>query len=289
MAAQQFHNAGKYQDLGQAAANRADPFGQYRQYYGDKLRSLYDDPSQIENTPGYKFALNQGLDATQSRLASQGFLGSSQMQDALVKQASGLAQQTYNTEADRLSKLAGSQFDPANAGSFLMKGGELGMQAQSNALGAMFYPFGPGAGGTNVSVNGGGGSNGSGGGTSTAARVGQQAMGAIAQGGQAGFQAASQLLSSGVRFISNPDGTTTDLQAYLQHGADNGSGDTVPYYPRIDPNDPNSGQFYNPTVPDYTNDTPAPTDYTGININDSVPLDPLNPYGDMNFSLDPWS
>lgn len=159
-ALQQWNNAGKYEQLGQDAANRADPFGQYRQYYGDKLRSLYDDPSQIANTPGYKFALNQALDATQGRLSSAGYGGTGTMADALSTQASGLAQQTFNQERNALMQMAGSQFDPANAANMMMRGGELAVNSRNAALAAMFYPFGPGASGTTVNNNNGGSGSG---------------------------------------------------------------------------------------------------------------------------------
>lgn len=144
-AAQQWHNADTYRDLGQQAADRSDPFGKYRGFYGDQLRSLYDDPSNIENTPGYKFTLNQALNATRSQLASQGLLGSAEMQNGLATQAAGLASQTWNQERNALMNMAGAQFDPANAGRFMMQGGQLAVDAQNGALASMFAPFGVGS------------------------------------------------------------------------------------------------------------------------------------------------
>ena len=163
MAAQQFYNAGQYRDLGNQAADRADPFGPSRAGYIARLNHLYEDPSSIADTPGYKFALDQALDATQGRLASMGFGGTGTMADALSTQASGLAQQTFNNERNALMQMSGVQFDPANAASMQMKGGELALDAQSNALGAMMYPFGPGAGGTTINNNGGPGGKNNGG------------------------------------------------------------------------------------------------------------------------------
>ncbi len=253
-AAQQWQQAGQYQDLGNQAADRADPFGQYRRGYGDQLQALYQDPSKINQTPGYKFAMNEAMNSTASKLASQGFLGSSQMQQALVDRSSGLAQQTWDKEANRLAMMAGAQFDPANAARMQMEGGKLKMDAQSNALGALMYPFGPSAG-----PGGGSGGGGSGG-------VGQwgnpfkadgAATSAIMQGGQLGWQAASKLLDQGIRFVSLPDGSTADLQQYMMHGADNGDGNTTPYYPTGSAagytNDPNS-QFYQPPPEDPNNE-----------------------------------
>jgi hypothetical protein len=196
-AIQQWNQAGQYQDLGNRAADRADPFGQYRRGYGDQLQHLYEDPSAIENTPGYKFALNQSLGATESRLRAMGLTGSSQMQKALVDQASGMAAQTWNQEANRLAQLAGSQFDPARAAAMQMEGGRLKMQAQSNALGSLMYPFGPGAGG-------GGGQNGGSGSPS------RSALPTTGGGGPASwFQRAAQ--SSGPGGIIQGGGTAMNL------------------------------------------------------------------------------
>lgn len=159
-AMQQWHNAGQYEDLGNRAADRADPFGQYRRGYGDMLKGLYDDPSKIADTPGYKFALNQALDATQNRLGNQGFLGSSQMQSALAAQASGMAQQTWNTERNALMQMSGAQFDPANAARMMMEGGKLKVDAQNQALMAALYPFGHATSTTNINNSNGGGQGG---------------------------------------------------------------------------------------------------------------------------------
>lgn len=269
-AAKQWDSAEKYRQLGNQAADRADPFGQYRRGYGDRLQSLYDDPSQIENTPGYKFALNQALDSTQSRLRASGQLGSSQMQNALVNQASGMAQQTWNTEADRLARLAGAQFDPANAARMQMEGGKLEQQAQSDALASAMFPFIGDASGNGMR-QGGGGSGGAGG-PMNPANVGQQAANAIMQGGAAGMKAAGQLLSQGIRFINLPDGSVADLQAFQNVGGDNGDGSQYGYYPTDRAagytDDPNSQFYQGPAIPDYTNDMYPPIEDTGFNPDD---------------------
>lgn len=290
-AVQQWKNADTYDQLGREAADRSDPFGKYRGYYGDRLRSLYDDPSQIENTPGYKFAMNQTMNNTAAKLASQGFLGSSQMQNALAAQSSGLAQQTFNQERNALMQMAGAQFDPANAGRMLMEGGQLAVNARNGALAAMFYPFGPGA-GNGAGGNGGGGTTGAGGVPAIrSSSLPQQAVNALASGGAAGMQAAGQLLSQGIRFIQMPDGTTWDVQQYAQHGGDIGDGNTTPYYPTQTAagytDDPNSQFYQGPPIPDYNQDLGTPIE-DGININDYVPIDDNNPYAGMDFSTD-WN
>lgn len=286
-AGQLYNDAGKYQDLGNQAADRADPFGPQRAGYIARLNQLYADPSSIANTPGYKFALNQALDATQGRLAAQGFGGTGTMADSLSAQASGLAQQTFNQERNALMQMSGVQFNPAQAAQMQMEGGQLGLQAKENALGAMMYPFGPGAAGNTVNVNG--GSNGQGGSSAmNPYSAGQAATSAIMQGGQAGFQAAGNLLNQGIRFVKLPDGTVADLQQYEMHGADNGSGDTTPYYPTqsaVDSGatDPNS-QFW--TGGDYTNLDPNAGGASDV-INGAVPIDDNNPFAGFDFS--DWS
>lgn len=290
-AIQQWKNADTYKQLGMDAANRADPFGKYRGYYGDKLQSLYDDPSQIENTPGYKFAMNQTMNNTAAKLASQGYLGSSQMQNALAAQSSGLAQQTWNTERNALMQLSGSQFDPASAGRMMMEGGNLAVNARNGALAAMFYPFGPGA-----ASQGGGGGGGGGNGHINSTSLPQTVLNAITSGGAAGMQAAGQLLSQGIRFISMPDGTTWNVQQYAQHGGDIGDGQTTPFYPTQaaadSTTDPYSQFYQGPPVPDYNQDLGTPIDSgSNVNINDYVPIDDNNPYAGMDgSSFDPgWN
>lgn len=287
-AATEFSNANQYEQLGQQAENTANPMGDRSQYVQD-LSNLEKDPSQIVNTPGYKFALDQTMDATGDKMASQGYLGSSQMQQALSQQASGLAQQTYNNTISQLSNLAGAQFNPAEAAQLQMEGGQLAMQARSNALGDMFYPFGPGAGNGGTTINNSTGGGGPGQGTYSAGSLPSAAISAIAAGGTAGVNAASNLMSQGIRYIKNPDGTTTDLYAYTQHGGDNGSGNTTPYYPTQSAvnasNDPNS-QFYqggdNTSAGGWDNiyqNVGGGTDASST-IDAAVPPDDLNPFLD---------
>lgn len=268
-AAQQWNSAEKYRQLGHEAADRADPFGQYRRGYGDQLQGLYQDPSKIADTPGYKFTMDQTLNNTASKLASMGLLGSSQMQNTLADRAAGLASTTWNTEADRLAKLAGYQFDPANAGRFMMEGGKLEQQAQSDALASAMLPFIGDASGNGMQ-RGGGGPGGSGG-PMNPANVGQAAQ-AIMQGGAAGMKVAGDLLAKGIRFINLPDGSVADLQAFQNVGGDNGDGSQYGYYPTDRAagymDDPNSQFYQGPAIPDYTNDMYPPIEDTGFNPDD---------------------
>jgi hypothetical protein len=228
-ALQQWQQAGQYRDLGNQAADRADPFGQYRRGYGDMLQGLYQDPSRIAQTPGYKFTMDQTLDNTQARLASQGFSGSSQMQNALAQQSAGLASQTWNQEANRLAQLAGSQFDPANAARMQMEGGKLQMDAQSNALGALMYPFGPGAGGTTINNSGGSGGGPGGGGMGMPNMGGgpsnwfQRAAGQAGPGGI--MPAAGTVMNLWNKYLSDPGSISQgDMNLLNSMGFDVGGG-----------------------------------------------------------------
>ena len=296
MAAQQWHNAGQYTDLGNRAAAMANPMGDRSQYVNE-LSALEKDPSQIANTPGYKFALNQAMDATSSKLASQGLLGSSQMQNALATESSGLAQQTYNNTINQLSRLAGADFNPAQAASMMMQGGELSMGAQNAALAAMFYPFGPGAGngsGVTINNNNSGGGGGQGGGSSGA---GGHLGSALSQAVQGGFIKPGDAASLFQRIMADPSNISpADLQLMqslgIQTPFDTGGVDTAP--PSYDPTggfggygnvDPTTGAILD-------SQTGSPFDSSNI-FGAGYPIDPstIDPgtIDTSGFTIDPWS
>jgi hypothetical protein len=139
-----FRNSRRIQDTAERAADIANPFQPYRRQYGDQLADLYKDPSKIADTPGYKFALQQGIGATERANASQGYLGSGKMSTDLMDYAQGLASQTWDKEANRLSGLAGAQFNPANGADMIMRGEEGGIRERGNALAALGHLLNPG-------------------------------------------------------------------------------------------------------------------------------------------------
>lgn len=59
------------------------------------------DPNNLQNTPGYQFALNQGLKGTNNALASQGLGLSGAQAKGLSSFATGLADQTYGNQFNR--------------------------------------------------------------------------------------------------------------------------------------------------------------------------------------------
>lgn len=56
------------------------------------------DASNLQNTPGYQFALNQGLKAQQNSMTARGLGLSGAQQKGAADYATGLAQQTYNDQ-----------------------------------------------------------------------------------------------------------------------------------------------------------------------------------------------
>jgi hypothetical protein len=106
------------------AAQAADPFASQRGYYQDRLRSLYEDPGRITDTPGYQFTLQQGLQGTERAASAQGLMGSGNLLASLTEYAAGLASQTWGQEIDRLSTLSGATTgSPGAAAEATMAGG----------------------------------------------------------------------------------------------------------------------------------------------------------------------
>jgi len=56
------------------------------------------NPTDLQNTPGYQFTLNQGLQGVNNQMSSQGLLGSGAQQKAIANYTTGLAQNTYNQQ-----------------------------------------------------------------------------------------------------------------------------------------------------------------------------------------------
>src|SRR5574337_406131 len=98
-----------------------------------------------------------------------GLAGTDAERNQMLTEAQGLASKTYNDTIAQLSNQAGTQFGPDAAANLLAQGNTASMLAQSNAHGAMMYPFGTQS--RNVitnnatGTNGGSQGNGAGGGT----------------------------------------------------------------------------------------------------------------------------
>ena len=109
-------NSGRNEGAANAAANRADPFGQAnREIAIQRLWQLYNDPSSIENTPGYKFRRDQGEQGISRAAAGKGYFRSPNMLYDLSQFNQNLAQTTLESERNALLRMAGVDFNPANA------------------------------------------------------------------------------------------------------------------------------------------------------------------------------
>lgn len=100
-----------------AIREEANPFGQYREQYGDQLMRLASDPSAFANDPAYKFIMDQSLEASTRKMASQGYGGSGNMAIELADRAAGVAATYRGQEMDRLAGLAGANIMPASRAS----------------------------------------------------------------------------------------------------------------------------------------------------------------------------
>lgn len=140
-AGQMYSNAGQFDSQSQTDAAYLDPAQQFQTGYGQQLQNLEQNPSAIANTPGYQFALSQGLGAVgRSDMASKGDVPTSDD----IAFASGLAQQTYNSQVAQLTQLSGANFSPQSAASILQTGmlGGIGSQtaAMNDIFGGLFPP-----------------------------------------------------------------------------------------------------------------------------------------------------
>jgi hypothetical protein len=103
------------------------------------------DASNLQNTPGYQFALTQGLKSTNNALAAQGLGLSGAQAKGLSQYATGLADQTYGNQYNRALSTYNTNFSAAqnnvgNLQNLLNVGqnsaaqtGQAGVQAANNA------------------------------------------------------------------------------------------------------------------------------------------------------------
>lgn len=77
--------------------------------YEDRLNRLLDNPNSIADTGAYKFRFNQGQQAIERSAAAKGMSGSGNVLAELANYGQGQASQAYDTEANRLSGLSGTE------------------------------------------------------------------------------------------------------------------------------------------------------------------------------------
>ncbi|MBW9265848.1 MAG: hypothetical protein K1563_07850 [Candidatus Thiodiazotropha sp. (ex. Lucinisca nassula)] len=73
----------------------------------EQVEPATPDYSAFFETPGYQFALSEGLRANEARAAARGRLNSSATDRSNIRYATGLADQTYNDYLNRLASMAG--------------------------------------------------------------------------------------------------------------------------------------------------------------------------------------
>lgn len=127
-----------YKTWAQQAAALADPFASQRGQYQTDLSNLYADPSSVQNTPGYQFALQQGLGATANRDNNKFGLGAGSTSVDMQNYAQGLASQTYNSTVGQLEQLSGANTaSPGTAATAYASGMNASALAQTGAMGAL--------------------------------------------------------------------------------------------------------------------------------------------------------
>lgn len=105
----------------------------------------------LEQTPGYQFTRQQGLESVASNASARGLANSGAMQKGIANFVTGLADNTYNTRFNETNALLGTGFaanqaagnntinTTTNAGQIRMSGANgnmAGLNAQGNALAA---------------------------------------------------------------------------------------------------------------------------------------------------------
>lgn len=104
----------------QAAGNNLRAFGdQYATSFADlagefgnaggALRNLVSDPNSVRSLPGYQFAQDEGIQALDRSAAARGMLNSGRQSKDLMRFSTGLADQTYGNQFNRLLQLVQGQ------------------------------------------------------------------------------------------------------------------------------------------------------------------------------------
>ena len=153
-AAQMREDLSPYNDLGKQAMNplwaamgyQADANGNMSVNPNSALQTKFAfDPKNLDQTPGYQFALQQGLKGTNNSLAAQGLGLSGAQAKGLSQYATGLADQTYGEQYNRALSTYNTNYQVAannvnnlqnlvNTGqNSAAQSGQQGVQAANNA------------------------------------------------------------------------------------------------------------------------------------------------------------
>lgn len=103
---------------------------QQQQQANNQYQRLLQDPNAIQQTAGYKFALDQGNQAINRSAAAKGMLGSGNVLAELAKYGQGLASQQYQTQLGNVQQNLQNQNTQANTLASLMQGAQnFGLQS----------------------------------------------------------------------------------------------------------------------------------------------------------------
>ncbi len=97
----------------QAAQAGADPYAAYRPAAASALNTLMSNPSQITQTPGYQFGMNQGVQALNRTMAQTGQTQSGGQQVALSQYGQQYAGQQLTAQQETLGKMSGAFQSPS--------------------------------------------------------------------------------------------------------------------------------------------------------------------------------
>jgi len=100
----------------QQLAQQSNAMGPYRAQYAAQLQQLMNNPSSIQNLPGYQ----AGIEAINRDAAAKGLFGSGNMASALGM----YGDQLYQQQLQNLMQLSGSNINPAVAGTLLNSAGQ---------------------------------------------------------------------------------------------------------------------------------------------------------------------
>ncbi len=134
--------AGSYME-GQATAKgneqafaAMNPFADYRSKYAGQMDAFMSDPNSITETPGYKFQMEQGMNALNATSAARGTrLSGGAMMEA-QRFGQGLAGQMRQQEIQNLSMLSGAAWQPSG-GNFKVDSKTAGISGINEALGTL--------------------------------------------------------------------------------------------------------------------------------------------------------
>lgn len=117
-------------------SNQADPFGQYRGAYAQRMNNLYANPQSFQADPGYQFRRDQGMEALYRTANTYGLGQSGNTMMEAMNYNQGLASQEYGNVWERLATLSGANQAPAQGANIGFGFGQTAADADRGTQGA---------------------------------------------------------------------------------------------------------------------------------------------------------